>query len=887
MGDVEGDELPRGSSPMTIVAGAMTEDATSRDSTGDPDTEQPEAEQATAEGTCPATNRIWQQLTPDLSERVASFLPASELAATLRLVCRAAASQFKGSRLRLSQPGGLPHHAFAWRWGPASSSVHSACSRKPMGLQSCGIRSLTLTSRRRLLELTAAGGDVCNLALAASMAGCALQPCTMEAALEGGHLAAATWLLDKGCQMEPCNMVERCAKGGSVQTLQWVLAQRETMGLGATIYQHLPAALQAAARAGHGEVCTVLTGWIAGMAAEGNTRAAELIASGMWHLARRMAPVEAAAGGHARLMQALLAGVPTAEVGADWQYGLLKAVACGCDLATLRKVHAVVCAPLRRPRGGPTQLRAPAGQAAAGGRGGGRGGRGPGGGPQHDAQFEREHQRQEQEFRARQAHMDALGAAARSSAPDWKAKVEWLLSAMERGTDGSSSVNVCVDGAAALPDAEERLRWLQAQGLLVGRQALPEAMRQCREMAVETLRYLLQAVPPQDRSLLRTHLPRAAVAGRLDLLQELLEAVSSPPSPAPGQQAEQQQADPAPLAEVAHGDAAAMGAAAAVADVGGGVAAVKPRWPSVSLDTVRQLLLAAAPEGHLEMVRWLLALAQQSLPKEEQPEEGAAAVAGADAGADDDYSPPPLVRAGVLDAALFCEAVRSGSVPLLELLRGAGCPWHPPAVWEAAASTGCCDMLHWLGVQGCQLPPNDEPFLRAARNADELTIHMLRDLGCAWTPETLARAVTDGYCCVPLAGLVALAAAGCPANWSTLLQLAQRHRSYGRRRGQESEVVAWVRERLKHEQRQAELAEVRRAASKKGKGGTGGGEGGVDRNGDASGDAQGGAKGRERNGRKGRRGRGRRRGAGDSSEDEYEAQPGVAAAGEHALARNP
>lgn len=459
---------------------------TCQDASPAADLEQPQAEQA--------SDRIWEQLTPDLAHRVVAFLPACEVATTLRLVCRAAAAQFKAAPLRLSQPGGLPHHAFAWRWGPAGGSGHGASARNPTGLLSSGIRSLTLSARRCLLELTAAGGDVCNLALAASVAGCGLPPGALEAALEGGHLAAATWLLDKGCPMEPGNLVGRCAKGGSVQALRWLLARPE-MSERAGVYLHLPAALQTAARAGHGEVCTALMDWVAGMAAEGNTRAAELIANGLWHVARRMAPVEAAAGGHARLMQVLLAGVPTAETGTDWQRLLLKAVAGGCDLATLRKVHAVVCASLRGPSGAPPLPRAPAGPAAAGGRGRGRGGRAPGAGPQPDVVMERARQRREQEVEARQAHMGALAAAARSTTPDWRAKVEWLLAAMGRAADSNSnnssdggSGNVYIDDAAALPDAEERMRWLRARGFRLGRQALPEAVRQCETLSVEALR---------------------------------------------------------------------------------------------------------------------------------------------------------------------------------------------------------------------------------------------------------------------------------------------------------------------------------------------------------------------------------------------------------------
>lgn len=271
-------------------------------------------------------------------------------------------------------------------------------------------------------------------------------------------------------------------------------------------------------------------------------------------------------------------------------------------------------------------------------------------------------------------------------------------------------------------------------------------------------RYLLQLVAGQDWPLLGTHAPPLAAAGRLDLLKVLLEAAGSPPPPPPGQQVQQpQQADAAMATATAHGDAAAMGAAVAAATAmppggGNGTVAREARWPSVSLGTVRALLLAAAPGGHLEVIRWLLALGQSFFPKDAQPEGleagsgasrgaqsgsggcGAAAAAGSRSGSSssDGYSPSKLALYGVLNSDLFCAAVRSGSVQLLELLRGAGCTWDPLAVWEAAAETGCCDVLHWLFMQGWPLP--------------------VRVLATHYAPVSCSRAVSGDLQCVVLKG---------------------------------------------------------------------------------------------------------------------------------------
>ncbi|KAG2430398.1 hypothetical protein HYH02_013760 [Chlamydomonas schloesseri] len=89
-------------------------------------------------------SRVWL---PELVERYASFLPPNEVPLKLRLLCRAAAAQFRDrTTVRLSLPS--PPAEFAARWGDVAQ-----------------IKRLREEERKQLFELTAASGVVENLEL--------------------------------------------------------------------------------------------------------------------------------------------------------------------------------------------------------------------------------------------------------------------------------------------------------------------------------------------------------------------------------------------------------------------------------------------------------------------------------------------------------------------------------------------------------------------------------------------------------------------------------------------------------------------------------------------------------------------------------------------------
>ncbi|KXZ51938.1 hypothetical protein GPECTOR_11g63 [Gonium pectorale] len=127
--------------------------------------------------------RVFPQLPPEAIARVVCKLDRNEVAATIRLVNKATATQFSGSdntTIRMSQP--VPHHAFLAHWGPAGA-----------------MRAMTLKQRRQLLCLTAASGMVPNLEVAVQAAGCLPKVEVFEAAASAAQLASCKWLLEHGC----------------------------------------------------------------------------------------------------------------------------------------------------------------------------------------------------------------------------------------------------------------------------------------------------------------------------------------------------------------------------------------------------------------------------------------------------------------------------------------------------------------------------------------------------------------------------------------------------------------------------------------------------------------------------------------------------------------
>ncbi|KXZ51668.1 hypothetical protein GPECTOR_11g120 [Gonium pectorale] len=152
----------------------------------------------------PSASRVW---IPTVLERVAAFLPANEVACTLRLVDKATAEQFRRPEfgtVRLSQP--VPPHAFTWRWGRPGAA--------------CG---LTVAKRWQLLSLTAASGSVFNLQTAISAAGCKTDRIAYAAG-RAGHLGMCLLLADLGYNLGEA--VEGAAAAGRLALCVDLLQRR-------------------------------------------------------------------------------------------------------------------------------------------------------------------------------------------------------------------------------------------------------------------------------------------------------------------------------------------------------------------------------------------------------------------------------------------------------------------------------------------------------------------------------------------------------------------------------------------------------------------------------------------------------------------------------------
>lgn len=133
-----------------------------------------------------AQSTSWEFIPPELQQRIASFLPSRNyVSCTLRLINKQTKAAFPNAvRIRLSRP--VPHHAFLSRW-----------------CQPDVLRTLPLKTRRQLLCLTAASGDVQNLDAALFALGC-LPTFTdvAAAAAAAGALPALRLLASRGCCLE-------------------------------------------------------------------------------------------------------------------------------------------------------------------------------------------------------------------------------------------------------------------------------------------------------------------------------------------------------------------------------------------------------------------------------------------------------------------------------------------------------------------------------------------------------------------------------------------------------------------------------------------------------------------------------------------------------------
>ncbi|GLC40406.1 hypothetical protein PLESTB_000324000 [Pleodorina starrii] len=234
---------------------------------------------------------------------------------------------------------------------------------------------------------------------------------------------------------------------------------------------------------------------------------------------------------------------------------------------------------------------------------------------------------------------DILAAAARSTTPDWQAKVEWLEGlGYPRKARACKSALWAGNGDAAVA----RLQWLRGRGYPLEAQVADAAVR---VGSLAALRFLVEQAgvrPTGDEF----HVTDAAAQGHLAVLQYL--HASGLPVDARSVAEEAARAGHLPLV------------AWAVESLG-----VAPA------DGAASLLDCAAASGNLELMVWLhdrgWALGPRAIPN------------GAESGCEEALE--WLVEWGCpfpLDGGAYRMAARNGDLAMLRCLHRLGCPWGPP-----------------------------------------------------------------------------------------------------------------------------------------------------------------------------------------------------------------
>ncbi|PNH10875.1 Ankyrin repeat domain-containing protein [Tetrabaena socialis] len=306
-------------------------------------------------------SRIWL---PEVVHHFAGYLSGNELACTLRLVNKATAAQFRGPQhttVRLLLP--VPHHAFARRWSGQGPT-----------------RSLTVWQRQQLPCLTARSGSIANLEVLLVRDDLTSPQCAvvLEAAAGAGQLDVCRWLRRQGVPLTH-EMLDAAAGAGHMAVCEWLLSE----GCPFSTY-----VMRRAAGRGHWAVCE----WLLAQGCPVDDAAAA-----------------AAHGGHVGLMDWLLERTGAQVPLARHPLHLLEAVAAGCGLPTLQRLHRTCVGSW-----GEELLGGELGCVAA--------------------------------------------AAAGSPTADWQDKVEWL-----EGRGCLRSYGACT-AAAQRVDGRDRLEWLQQRG---------------------------------------------------------------------------------------------------------------------------------------------------------------------------------------------------------------------------------------------------------------------------------------------------------------------------------------------------------------------------------------------------------------------------------------
>ncbi|PNW80392.1 hypothetical protein CHLRE_07g315600v5 [Chlamydomonas reinhardtii] len=709
--------------------------------------------------------RVFDALPNEVSARVAAFLPPNEVATTLRLVSPAAAAlYFPHRQVKLSQS--VPVHAFAAKWTPEAA------------------RALTTAQRRSLVQLTANTGVLKNLEVALRVTGVG-RTVALEAAAASGRVSVVRsvcgWL--KRVAKHPVErpevemLVEVAAAAGAVELLRWLkLGQR-----GAELAYSV--ALEKACLGGHQGAAELLLRELQGRHPQDWCDLDDIMGL----------PCLAASKGHYALAQWLLAQIPPhfePEL-----LDLLATTAAGCSLAQLQAIIAREMRLRGRPTAGiETAAAAAAGVAGAGAAGAGVAGAGAAGGGRGGE-------------RQRPQHPDGpwwgeqggilgdvwegrfvLAAAAASETPDWREKVEWLLSRGaalgELGPGGPPCTLLDAHGWDPLLDCglvrggPERLAWLRDRGSSFDEELGDAAASQGRveeadflmdmfgtrcvtftgvEMACERGHMrMLQALQARGyRFDVLSALEAAARGGQLEVLQWLMQL--PPPAPAAaadaaqaaaeaggaaeavvavGAEAEAAEAGAAPALAAAGAAAAGDGAEAAAPAAAGGGAPTRasgrgrsaaPPHPGAKYVTV-DLINAAMEGGNLQLLQFVL-----------------------------DLSPRQRLGAATLEVALHHTAGVDG-----------------PTATGGSASLPLFDLLVRRGLP---LGTNGSPYVTASTGVEgrPLIAALARTYNCPWGPpgRVLSFAIQAG---ASLSLVKFMLAEGCPVeeeDWVTIAARAQ------------------------------------------------------------------------------------------------------------------
>ena len=369
----------------------------------------------------PRAQPAWAKLTPDAIRQIAARLHPGDVAASLKLINKEAAACLR--EYRVIQLDGKPET----RW-PARQRPAVAASCWPAGAfvitwsRPEAWSGLTLRKRRRLLCLAAASGHLPSLEVALANCGSSAPPEALAAAAASGHVPACALLHQReGVKCEDDAAVA-AAEAGHLPMLQWMAGQ----GLLHQISQWSLKAAAAACRAGQ----THIVDWLDGSEILKLSTSSSSVIS--------MLAASAAEGGHVALLERLLAGHTFGHDGS--RSIVLRGIAAGCPAPLLRR-YCVQWRALDAPE-------------------------------QHGPVFGVG----QQAFDLRSVFVRALGSAT----PDWRDKCDYLLSArpatwycrmLGQGDVFDRVVEARWDycgqdyslaAAAAQPDFEQRLRYLQA-----------------------------------------------------------------------------------------------------------------------------------------------------------------------------------------------------------------------------------------------------------------------------------------------------------------------------------------------------------------------------------------------------------------------------------------